>query len=563
MPTVQLNTFSGINRRAATEVANPKSLYYGKNIDMTLGRSLRARGRVLKVADLHPQSVGLYVSGGALRAAIPGGHGFPLEVFGTERVKYDHIGGPYSPFSTGTVAIVKDSTLVTLTGGVWPIDIEGVAFYVPGSGATMTVAARLSDATLSLTSKWLSPSVTGAGFRLLYQATPFPLDTAIKVSAREQIGFSREIGGYPYIVIRRWVDANDHAKGVAHEHHWITHGFLNGSTPPATLVKLPFTPGPALTKLNGRLWATDDTGSEVRFCSVQFGPSDWTTPGDAGFLSVLDHALGDRSANGLGVYNSKLAVVFADAVQLWDTDEDPTKIAFSRAINGPGTDATDSMVNVLGDLIYFTRGGFRSLQTQTLTGQIDPRDDIGAAVDGLTTGLDPLQARAVWSQRRGAYLCSFGEQWFVYRNSPFSKVTEWTTWEFPGQPASDLVTFGGDVYFRSANAVYKVLEDADDTVEWEVQFQFAQGRERHARRQWQYLEVIQTGTSEVDFSTDPSDITKRFPASPKKPLRIVGSTTGMNRIYVGALCPLLATRFKGRGPWQLDSFSLSYTQLPW
>lgn len=560
MPTIPIRGFQGLNRRAALEVADPRSLYVGRNVDLTLGRSLRARGAVRKVADVDPRSVGLYVAGGVLRCAIPGGHSLPSSIYGSVRVKYDHLGGGYTPFTTGTVAVTKDSPLVTLTGGTWPTDIENTLFYVPGAGVTATVAARLSNTQINLSAPWTAPSQSGASFSLHDRATPYPLNAMVRVTAVEQFGFSRESGGYPYLVVERWRDPANHAAGTSFEHHWVTVELSDTGYPPATLVRLPFSPGPALAKLNGRLWAPDDTGSEVRFCSVEFGARDWTTPGDAGFISVLDHALGDASINGLGFFNDNLAVIFSDSVQLWRTDQDPTKIAFVRALGGPGTDAVDSVVNVRGDLFYFTRGGFRSLFTQTLTAQIDEDDDIGAPVYEITRDLEPLLARAVWSQRRGAYLCAFGEQVFVYRLSPQAKVQAWTTWDLPGTPVDYLVEMNGALYFRSGNAIYTVDEDADDTVEWEAQFHFAQGKDAGSRRQWKFIEVIQQGAAAVDFAPDPTRPNHHFPT---KPVQIVGSTTGVNRIHVGALCPMLAVRFSGRGPWQLDSFSLTYDQLPW
>ena len=296
---------------------------------------------------------------------------------------------------------------------------------------------------------------------------------------------------------------------------------------------------------------------------MQFGPRDWTTPDDAGFISVLDHALGDRSLNGLGVYNDRLAVIFADSVQLWQTAINPADISFLRALGGPGTEAVGSVVNVRGDLFYFTRGGFRSLQTETVTGQQNERDDIGAAVYDLTLDLDGALARAVWSQRLGCYLCAFGEQVFVYRNSPNAKVTEWTVWDFPGTPVDYILEFSGELYIRSGDAVYQLMQDADEGVSWEAQFHFAQGRERHTRRRWDWIEVVQSGTADIDFAQDPIHPDVHFPAAPQPPLRLSGSTTQLNRVFIGAISPLLAVRFRGTGPWQLDSLSLTYLQLPW
>jgi hypothetical protein len=51
-------------------------------------------------------------------------------------------------------------------------------------------------------------------------------------------------------------------------------------------------------------------------------------------------------------------------VEIWRVFADPTRSDFGidKVMDGPGTQAPRSIVNVLGDLFYFSRGGFRSLK---------------------------------------------------------------------------------------------------------------------------------------------------------------------------------------------------------
>ncbi len=563
MPTIQVQEFDGLNRRAALEVARDKALYIGKNVDVTLGRSITRRDGFRKVADLHPQSVGLYIAGGTLRSAIPGGHGFPLDSVTSVRVKYDHLGGEPTIFSAGTVTVVKDSVVVQLTGGTWPDDIEGAAFYVPGRGFSGTVAARINGATMKLAVPWNSASDTGLPFQLDSAPSVYPLDSALRVAAVEQFGFSQELGSYPYLVIERQRDPLDTSKGFVYEHHWCVSAFANGVAVPNTFVRLPFAPGPYLVKLNGRLWASDDTTSTVRFSSIQFGPRDWQTVGDAGFISATANAFGNKQVSGLGVYNDALAIIFPDSVQIWETAVDPQAIRFIRAMNGPGTDVFGSVENVRGDLFYFTRGGFRSLHTQTVTGEIQEQDDIGADIYELTKEIqNNTQAVAIWSQRRGSYICAFGTQTFVYRWSPEAKVKAWATWETPFV-VDYMVELNGDLYVRSGDELYVMDTAYDDGSAFEAQFHFASGKQRHTRKRWDFLEVVQAGTSTIDFAIDPTQPTVYTSDPPGGAMTVSGSTTGADRLYIGTMTPMLSIRFRGNKPWRLDSFALSYQQLAW
>lgn len=565
MPTTQVQEFAGLNRKAALEVAPASALYFGHNIDVTLGRSIRRRDGWKKVATLHPQSKGLYISGGTLRAAIPGGQGLPLESITSIRVKYDQLGAPQTIFQTGTITATKDSTMIVLAGGTWPTDIIGAKFYVPGRGYQGTVAARLNNSTISLDAVWNSATVAGAAFKLDGAPGAYPLNHMRRVAAVEQYGFSQELGSYPYLVVETYRDPSftpDIAKGLVYEHHWVVNAYADPTIPANTYVELPFAPGPYLQKLNGRLWATDDTTSEVRFSSVQFGPRDWTTVGDAGFISAVANAFGNKHVSGLGVYNDLLAIIFPDSVQLWETAVDPQAIRFIRAMDGPGTDVFGSVTNVRGDLFYFTRGGFRSLHTQTVTGEVQEQDDIGASIYELTKDITAREAVAVWSQRRGSYLCSFGDTVYVYRWSPQAKIADWSDWTAPAT-IDYMVEFNGDLYIRCADDVYVMDQNYDDGAQFEAQFHFAYGKQRHTRKRWDFLEVVQEGTSTIDFAIEPTKPTVYTSDPPGAAMQVSGSTTGIDRLLIGAMSPMLSIRFRGNKPWQLDSFALTYAQLAW
>lgn len=562
MPTTALQEFSGINRQSSLEVAPPNSLYIGRNVEVQTGRSIRARDGWRDLGALHAQSKGLYVAGGQLRAAIPGGQGLPAYFSSGVTVVYDRIGGIDTTYTTGTVSVAKDSNIVTLTGGVWPTDAAGRSLVI---GTTVTqVDARISNTVVRLTAAWAPPSVV-AGTYSIETASAYPLNVLKNVTTAEQFGFSSTQGTYPYIVVERWIDPADHARGTRYEHHWIVGQPPGLSDPAATYVATPFAPGAFAVKLNGRIWAVDSTSSEIRFCSIENGPKDWLAVGDAGFISALAHAFGNRRVTGLGIYNDLLAVIFPDAVQLWQTEIDPNAIRFVRALNGPGTEAFGTVENVRGDLFYFTRGGFRSLYMQTVTGQIDENADIGSKVLELTKDIDPTGGVALWSQARSSYLCAFGDEVFVQRINPQAKLEEWSVWDAPNTIVN-MVELDGKIYARGANDhLYYLDPTYVDQDPFEVQFHFINGQDRSKRKRWDFIEVVQEGTCRIDYATDPGTPTAYTSdgAFGVPPTEVTGSSTGLDRIFVGALAPSLSVRLRGNAPWTLQSLALTYKQLPW
>jgi hypothetical protein len=400
---------------------------------------------------------------------------------------------------------------------VLPADIQGASIYVPAAGRSAAVAARQSNTSFVLTEAWAGPTLTNTAYELFGAPAAYPLDALIRVSASEVFGFSKENGTAPYIVVERWRDPADHSKGSYFEHHWIRTAFADNSVA-NTKIALPFEPGSSLLKLNGRLWAPDSSGTAVHFCSIVNGPTDWSTPRDAGFISALAHALGKRGIVGLGVYNNLMAIVFPDSVQLWITSEDPAAITFQRAMAGPGTTAFRTVTNCRGDLLYFTNGGFRSLHMYTITGEIQEMDDIGAEVYDLTQQVtNGDEGVAVWSQKRGSYICFFGALGFVFKWSPNAKIAAWTNWTLP-VTAEYMVELGGELYIRSGNELYLFDPDYDDGCEYEAQFHFAWGKERHTRKRWDFLEVIQNGESNVTFAYEPTKPTT-YDGDPIRTLR--------------------------------------------
>jgi hypothetical protein len=457
--------------------------------------------------------------------------------------------------TTRYCSIPNGSAVVTLTNGVWPVGIEGSTFTITSRALSVRIATRISDTEIRLESDWNGAAITNSEFQVNGLAADYPLDTLVRVTGVEALGANASFGVYPYIVVERWADANDHSLGTVFEHHWIRQGLVNADTALSTQVRLPFSPGPSIVKAAGKLWASDDVNGVVRFSSTANGPSDWTTPEDAGYIPVITHTSGDRRIRALGIYDDKLAVLFGDSVQLWATDPQPSNITLVRVINGPGTTNPRSLVNVLGDLFYFTRGGFRSLTTQTVTGQIQENDDIGAAVDALTESEEGADAVAWWSQARGQYLCAFGQRVYAYRYSPRTKTVGWTTWEL-GVPVDAVAEINGITYIRSGNKLYRLEAGYADGSTWDVTFNDFTAGDPLIRKRVDFLGVLQRGRADLRVFLQPDNDTYYLQGP-----TINGSSANMERIFVGAMARTFGFRFTGQGDWTLSAFQVSFLKL--
>jgi hypothetical protein len=460
-------------------------------------------------------------------------------------------------FQSRTVSMQGSSDLVTLSNGTWPENVDGRNLSIVRTGYTSKVVARISPTVLRLQTAWEGTAVVAADFQLDGISTPYPLETLIRVTGVEAYGANASFGIYPYLVIERWIDAAHPEYGKVYEHHWVTREATDPNTSLTTQIRLPFSPGASILKAAGKIYAPDDVNGVVRFCSTVNGPSDWVSPQDAGYIPVLTHASGDRRIQGLGTYDDKMAVIFSDAVQLWATDPQPSNITLVRVINGPGTDQPRSVVNVLGDLFYFTRGGFRSLHMATVTGQIQEQDDIGGPIDDLAKEEKGEVGVALWSQRRGQYLCAFGSRVYAYRYSPKSKRMGWTTWEL-GVSVDAVVEQAGQTYLRAGDMLYVLDPEYDDGSEFELVLNDLTGKDPATNKRLDFVEVSQVGTSELRcyLKPDTDDFYVQGPT-------IKGSSLNYNRVFLGALSRTFGFRLTGKRPWRFAALQVTYHELSW
>lgn len=376
--------------------------------------------------------------------------------------------------------------------------------------------------------------------------TAYSLTSITKLHAVEITSSATGGKAYPYVAIER-----DTGRV---EHHWLNSDPASAAAAVATRVSLPFDPGFALAKSNGKLFADDASAGVLRFSATTVGPTDWVKPRDAGFLAIRQNSAGSQEVKGLSYFKGYLAVLFQDSIQLWQTSPDPAKFQFVSALNGPGTDASRLTTNVLGDMFYYSRGGFRSLSRSLVTGD-DTAEDLGAKIADLTrlestTAVTPV---AFWSEARSQYLAAFGTTVYVLTYSPSTETVGWTTWELP-VPAEHFAENNGILYIRSGDTVYRCEDNTDDDTAGAIAYDVITARQHFMqpglKKRWKTLDIVQTGTSAVNFILDSnSDDVLDLPVG----INTTDSTFDGGAIGINRISNLLSLRFTGRYPWRLDS----------
>jgi hypothetical protein len=341
-------------------------------------------------------------------------------------------------------------------------------------------------------------------------ALPTPVDKYVRLSAVESWGADAGLGAFPYLVLE--------TSAGQFVHHWIVSTPILPTSPALTRIDLGFDPGPSIIKIQRKFYAPDAIKGTVPFSSTQFGPGTWResdAPGDAGFLNVIEHALSDPRIKGVTLHQGRLLVVFANSMQIWNVSPDPANISMNSVLNGPGTNQFGSLSPVIGDVFYFSEGGFRSLSTQTVTGELR-EGDLGAAIRAITAefaNADPQTVKSLWSQARSQYICAFNTSGtstvFCFTLSPALQIAGWTRWTLP--IGIDYITeLDGVLYLRYQDMVYKmdpaIQNDTVDGVEQAIDAyfdtQFIDGGEPRWLKHWTMLDIMGDSTVDIDVFLD-------------------------------------------------------------
>lgn len=385
------------------------------------------------------------------------------------------------------------------------------------------------------------------------EASAYPLGILTKVHAVENVAAASGGKAYPYIVVER-------SDGRI-EHHWIDSTPVTAATAVNTRAVLPFDPGKTLVKSQGKLFCDEPSSGTLRFSATTTTPRDWSKARDAGSLAVRAQSSGSRDIVALSYYRSYVCVLFQDSIQLWQMDADPARFQFINSFNGPGTETPRLTTNVLGDMFYYSRGGFRSMTRSTMNGD-DLAEDIGSAVSQLTLAQSvAVPPVGIWSEARSQYIAAFGTSVYVLTNSPASKTVGWTTWTLPVS-VDYFAELNGVLYIRSGNTIYKfdstLVADTAGAINFDVYTAFNNWGQPAKKKFWKGIDVVQTGASGLNVCIDPTDTTRfQFVA----PVITNGTTFAKGRIALNRVSDTLALRFTGTGLWRLDSAVLDAKPL--
>jgi hypothetical protein len=366
-------------------------------------------------------------------------------------------------------------------------------------------------------------------------------------------------GAIPYFILK--TDAGQHI------HHWIDEVPALPTDPVLTSVSQQFLSGPAALKIAQKVYAIDAVNGTVPYSSTEFGPSVWSeaeAPDDAGFLQALEHAQSDVNVKGLTLHQGKLVIVYAQAMQFWTVSSDPSKNVWNFTLTGPGTNLFNSLAPVIGDVFYFSEGGFHSLATQTQTGEL--RDgDIGASIQKLTAqfiAANEDDVVATWSQARSQYLCFVNDgdtcQVFAYTLSPAFGVTGWTRWVLPLN-IDYVAELNGIMYLRSGDMIYKLdplaitdeIDGVETTIDAYFETQFVDGGYDMFMKQWLTMDVISDSIIDIDVLTDRNDRSIRLPVAQD----VEGSTYDGGNIPVDVSQNAVAVRVRFNAPGTVESLS--------
>lgn len=373
-------------------------------------------------------------------------------------------------------------------------------------------------------------------------------------------------GALPYLVLRT-------AAGQ-YVHHWIRTSPELPTSPVKTKIETGFVPGPDVVKFKQKIYAVNVLDRVIQYSSTEFGPGTWSetdAPDDAGFLNVNEHALSDTEITGLTLHQGKLGVVFAQAMQFWSVFADPAQNQFGFALNGPGTNVFGSLKPVVGDVFYFSEGGFQSLVTQTQTGELREQG-FGAPVRELSRqflNAASEDVASVWSQARAQYLCAFNtgttSTVFAYKWLPAMGVTGFTRWSLPVR-VDYWAELDGILYIRSGDDVYRFdpMSGHDDTLAGEVDItayfdtQFVDGGIAAVEKQWLTFDAEAEGEYDVSMLSDRRNRSLVEPVA----LRLNGSTYDKDTIPFDALLHAVAVRITLREGTVIGGIRLTCSVLP-
>lgn len=321
-------------------------------------------------------------------------------------------------------------------------------------------------------------------------------------------------------------------------------------------------------KLAEKIFAIDQVNNIVKYSDVS-APKVWdpaAVGSDAGSLPTGLRSRGSAKPVGLGQYQEKMAVLMSDGIQIWAVDPNPTMDALYKLVDGVGTTQAPSVREFAGDLVFKAKPGFRSITQQAYTENMS-EVDIGSAIDSV------ISDYAAYSGPIAEYYPGQGQLWqmfykagsdsvaFVYTFSRTQKIAAWSQYTF-GVPITDMATLDGDFYLRSGDDVYLLDDTAftDNGTPYEmlVEMPFLDFKSPGILKHIQAMDLVVSGTVNVQFRYDPNDTTKLT-----DPITITGDTRSRQLIPIEMTVTSLAPVFTSttNEDVQIDALTFYYENL--
>jgi len=430
--------FKGLDLRRLPEAVPPEAMREAANIDLTTGGGFKSRDQLRAYAQVDPASIGLYVTANKLRCALPYRLSTPIPL-PPAGMAYDLIGS-----STTAVPATNLNYSVT-SASAW----DNQSYLVLGRDTVPGFPTKgrtyehhfLDHGTITFSGTATHNSAT---VTLTVAPTTAPVANSTVWFQGVAAAYTCAVSGTTMTLSAPWAGSS---------------GTVIGSilTPKATIVTLPFVPGQAAIAATQKIWAGERFNGDTWFSSSVNGPRDWTNEADAGFLPTSQYSGGSQTLQGYGIFDGALVVFFESMVQKWTVSADPSQHKLGGVVGGAGTQQPGSIANIMGDVFYYSLGGFRSLKAVVTTGQLK-EGDVGAPIQPITNTIDftdlPRPA-SIWSASRAQYLCAIGTTMYVFTYSPVSEVFGWTTYTLPNT-LNAMVELEGNLYIRFTgdNTIY-------------------------------------------------------------------------------------------------------------
>jgi len=235
----------------------------------------------------------------------------------------------------------------------------------------------------------------------------------------------------------------------------------------------------------------------------------------AGQINMSNHIAGSEELIALAVYQAKLAVFSRNAVQIWVMTADPVNNYQDQVLQRIGTRARNSAISYHEhDVFFLAESGIRSIRAQqylTTAGV----EDVGTPIDPylleylLTlTDTQIANAVAIVEPTNGSFWLAVGTKIFVYSYFPSKKISAWT-WYEPGFEIRHMAVYGGQVYARSGDKIYR-YGGADgatyESLTATLIMPFLTGDRPAHFKHWTGVDASTEGSWELTLLVDPNDV---------------------------------------------------------